>query len=112
MSDLASSTCVAAPDSEKAAAAEESKKELADRLIALIDKAEARVRSIQKKAVTEFTRRQARLAQFAATRTRVNRIFNDRPNPLLPYRRSLVGSSTKPPLTTSVPVSVQPLNRG
>ncbi|QDT62505.1 hypothetical protein SV7mr_50530 [Stieleria bergensis] len=79
MSDLASSTYVAAaPNSEKAAAADQLKKELADRLIALIDNAEARVRSMQKKAATKFTRRQSRLAQFAATRTRVNRIINDR----------------------------------
>jgi hypothetical protein len=78
MSDLASSTCIAAPNSEKAAAADQLKKELADRLIALIDNAEARVRALQKKAASEFTRRQERLAQFATTRTRVNRIINDR----------------------------------
>lgn len=78
MSDLASSTCIAAPNSEKAAAADQLKKELADRLIALMDNAEARVRALQKKAASEFTRRQERLAQFAATRTRVNRIINDR----------------------------------
>ena len=78
MSDLASSTCIAAPNSEKAAAANQLKKELADRLIALIDNAEARVQALQKQAASEFTRRQERLAQFAATRTRVNRIINDR----------------------------------
>jgi len=77
MSDLASSPRVAAQDSETAAAADQSKKELAARLTALIDNAETRVRSIQKKAVTEFARRQERLALFAATRTRINRIIND-----------------------------------
>lgn len=78
MSDLASSTCFAAPNSEKAAVEDESQKELSDRLIALIDNAEARVRSMQKKAVTEFTRRQARLAQFDATQKRLKRIICDR----------------------------------
>ena len=78
MSDLASSSCVAAPSSDIASAADQLKKELADRLVALIDNAEARVRALQNKAASEFTRRQERLAQFAATRTRVNRIINDR----------------------------------
>ena len=78
MSDLASSSCVAAPSSDKAAAADQLRKELADRLVALIDNAEARVRALQNKAASEFKRRQERLAQFAATRTRVKRIINDR----------------------------------
>jgi hypothetical protein len=78
MSDLASSTSIADPNSDIAAAADQLKKDLADRFIALIDNAEARVRALQKKAASEFTRRQERLAQFAATRTRGNRIINDR----------------------------------
>ena len=78
MSDLASSSSVAPPSSDIVAAADKLKNELADRLIALIDNAEARVRALQQKAASEFTRRQERLAQFAATRTRVNRIINDR----------------------------------
>ena len=155
MSDLASSTCIAAPNSEKAAAADQLKKELADRHIALIDNADARVRALLKKAASELTRRQERLAQFAATRTRVNRIINDRLGVLMSQSQfndaqlthsdgvgctagakcngstttvtfptsaarqkrmdslptNPVGSSTKTLLTTSVPVSVQPLNQ-
>jgi YHS domain-containing protein len=94
MFDLASSSSVAPPNSDTVAAADKLEKELADRFVTLIDNAEVRIRGLQKKAASEFTRRQERLAQFAATRERGNRIINDRLGVLTAQSQSNDGQFT------------------
>ena len=78
MLNLASSMTVVTPGSETAVHPDRSTRELTDSFIALIDNAEDRVRMMQNKAITEFTKREQRIIRFAAIKKRLKRIISDR----------------------------------
>jgi YHS domain-containing protein len=69
---------VVTPGSETAVHPDRSTRELTDSFIALIDNAEDRVRMMQNKAITEFTKREQRIIRFAAIKKRLKRIISDR----------------------------------